>query len=187
MPTSLVVAAEVPHYALQVQDAVGNDRVRLYSSQDQVGVELAGALKNVIAMAAGVCDGLGFGDNAKAALLTRGIVEMTRFGVALGADPVTFHGLAGLGDLVATCFSRHGRNRRAGEAVAKGATLAEITAGPQIVEGATTVRSVHEKATAMGLELPIMQSVYAILYESKPPAEAVRDLMTRRQRREERW
>ncbi|CAN5595639.1 NAD(P)H-dependent glycerol-3-phosphate dehydrogenase [soil metagenome] len=187
LPTSLVVASSNLAFAQQVQDALGSDRFRIYSSNDVIGVELAGALKNVIGLAAGVCDGLGFGDNAKAALLTRGIVEMTRFGVALGADPATFGGLAGQGDLIATCFSRHGRNRRAGERLAKGEPLGDILAGAQIVEGVYTAKSVHDRAAAMGLDLPIMQSVYELLYENKPPALAVKDLMTRAQRREERW
>ncbi len=183
-PTSLVVASSDASYAAEVQDSLGSDRFRIYTSTDPVGVELAGAIKNVLGIAAGVGDGLGFGDNAKAALLTRGIVEMTRFGVAHGADTATFSGLAGLGDLMATCFSRHGRNRRAGERIAQGVPIAEILSGPQIVEGYFTAKSVHERSVVLGLDMPIVRSVYELLYEGKPPAQAVKDLMTRRQRHE---
>jgi glycerol-3-phosphate dehydrogenase (NAD(P)+) len=184
LPTSLVVAAEDLGYAQHVRQVIGSERLRIYSSSDLVGVELAGAVKNVLAIAAGVCDGLGFGDNAKAALLTRGLVEMTRFGVAHGAEAATFQGLAGVGDLIATCFSPHGRNRRAGERLARGVPVTEIIAGPQIVEGYFTAKSVHERSRAMGLEMPIAASVYELLYEGKPASKAVQDLLTRRQRDE---
>ena len=120
LPTSVVAAADDLHLAMWVQERFGTDRFRVYTNADLIGVELAGALKNVIGIAAGVCDGLGFGDNAKAALLTRGLVEMTRFGVALGAEAATFAGLAGIGDLITTCFSPHGRNRRVGDRLGKG-------------------------------------------------------------------
>ena len=125
-----------------VQQRFGTDRFRVYTNADLVGVELAGALKNVIGIAAGICDGLGFGDNAKAALLTRGMVEMTRFGVAHGAEAATFAGLAGIGDLITTCFSPHGRNRRVGDRLGKGEALADVLAGPQVAEGVYTSRSV---------------------------------------------
>jgi glycerol-3-phosphate dehydrogenase (NAD(P)+) len=141
-------------------------------------------LKNVIGIAAGVCDGLGFGDNAKAALLTRGMVEMTRFGVAHGAEPSTFAGLAGIGDLIATCFSPHGRNRRVGYRLGKGEVLSAVLAGPQVAEGVYSSRSVFERVSRMGLEAPIMTGVYRVLHEGKAPLAAVQDLMTRRQREE---
>ncbi|MBX3397875.1 MAG: NAD(P)-dependent glycerol-3-phosphate dehydrogenase [Gemmataceae bacterium] len=179
LPTSVVAASRDPDFALEIQAAFGSDRFRVYTNRDVVGVELAGALKNVLGIAAGICDGLGFGDNAKAALLARGLVEMTRFGVAAGADAATFVGLAGAGDLIATCFSRHGRNRRVGERLGKGESLADILAGPMVAEGVWTARSVAEWAKARGIETPIMTAVHQVLHEGKPPLAAVRDLMTR--------
>src|SRR6185369_9429060 len=144
LPTSLVVAAD-GGLASRVQGWFVTDRFRVYTNGDLLGVELGGALKNVIGIAAGVCDGLGFGDNAKAALLTRGMVEMTRFGVSLGAEAQTFAGLAGIGDLITTCFSPHGRNRRVGDRLGKGEPLADVLAGPQVAEGVPTSRSVYER------------------------------------------
>lgn len=187
LPASAVLASEDAAFAQSVQRSAGSESFRVYTSADARGVELAGALKNVLGIAAGVCDGLDLGDNAKAALVTRGLAEMTRFGVALGADPATFAGLAGIGDLMATCFSRHGRNRRAGERIARGESVRDVISGPQIVEGFFTAKSVHERSTHMGLDLPIMRGVYELLYESKPPVQAVRDLMARRQKTEDRW
>jgi glycerol-3-phosphate dehydrogenase (NAD(P)+) len=178
-PTSLVAASHDAALAEWVQRHCGGDRFRIYTSKDLVGVELAGALKNVMGVAAGICDGLGFGDNAKSALLTRGLVEMQRFGVAHGADPATFGGLAGLGDLITTCFSKHGRNRRAGERIAKGTPLAEVTAGPQVAEGIFTAKSVYERAMAANLDVPICTGVYRILYEGRPARDAVEDLLGR--------
>ena len=178
MPTSVVVAAE-GGLASWVQQRFGTDRFRVYTNGDLVGVELAGALKNVIGIAAGVCDGLGFGDNAKAALLTRGLVEMTRFGVAHGAEPATFHGLAGTGDLIATCFSPHGRNRRVGYRLGTGEPLADVLAGPQVAEGVLTSKSVFERTLRSGIDAPIMTGVYEVLHNGKPPLAAVQDLMTR--------
>jgi glycerol-3-phosphate dehydrogenase (NAD(P)+) len=182
LPTSVVAASPDVGLAGWVQEQFGTDRLRVYTNADLVGVELAGALKNVIGIAAGVCDGLRFGDNAKAALLTRGLVEMTRFGVAYGAVPETFAGLAGLGDLITTCFSPHGRNRRAGVRLARGEPLADVLAGPQVVEGAYTARSVYERAA--GLDLPIMTTVYRILYEGLSPHDAVQDILSRPQKGE---
>ena len=183
MPTSLVVAAE-GGLAARVQGWFATDRFRVYTNGDLIGVELAGALKNVIGIAAGVCDGLGFGDNAKAALLTRGLVEMTRFGVAHGAEPATFAGLAGMGDLITTCFSPHGRNRRVGYRLGRGEPLADVLAGPQVAEGVFTSRSVFERASRSGIEAPIMTGVYQMLYEGKPPLAVVQDLMTRSPKQE---
>jgi glycerol-3-phosphate dehydrogenase (NAD(P)+) len=183
MPTSVVVAAD-GNLAVWVQQRFGTDRFRVYTNGDVIGVELAGALKNVIGIAAGVCDGLGFGDNAKAALLTRGLVEMTRFGVAHGAEPATFQGLAGTGDLITTCFSPHGRNRRVGYRLGRGESLSEVLSGPQVAEGVLTSRSVFERTQRSGIDAPIMTSVYQMLHEGKPPMVAVQDLMTRRQKQE---
>ncbi len=184
MPTSVVAASPDAELAGWVQRHFGGDRLRVYTNHDLAGVELAGALKNVIGVAAGVADGLGFGDNAKAALLARGLVEMTRFGVAHGAEPATFAGLAGVGDLITTCFSKHGRNRRAGERLAQGVTLAALAAGPQVAEGLYTAKSVADRAAAMGLDVPIMSGVHQVLYAGLSPAVAVRELMARAQRGE---
>lgn len=180
LPTSVVVASSDLGLARWVQEHFRTRLFRVYTNLDVIGVELAGALKNVIGIAAGISDGLGFGDNAKAALLTRGVVEMARFGVALGAEHETFFGLAGIGDLITTCVSRHGRNRRVGEQLARGEKPADILAGMTMVaEGVWTARSVHERATKMGLDLPITAEVYRVLYEGKDPRAAVTDLMQR--------
>ncbi len=183
-PTSVVVAANDPTFAAWVQERFGTERFRVYTNSDALGVELAGALKNVIGIAAGICDGLAFGDNAKAALLTRGMVEMTRFGVAHGAEASTFAGLAGIGDLITTCYSPHGRNRRVGYRLGKGEPLSAVLAGPQVAEGVLTSKSAYERVTRMGLEAPIITGVYQVLHEGKAPLAAVQDLMTRRQREE---
>lgn len=181
MPTSVVVAGADGALTAWVQKCFSTDRFRVYTNPDLVGVELAGALKNVIGIAAGICDGLGFGDNAKSALLTRGLVEMTRFGLALGAEHDTFHGLAGVGDLITTCFSRHGRNRAVGERLGRGETLAAIQAStPAVAEGVTTARSVHDRTAPLGLEMPITSAVYRVLYEGVSPADGVSELMARR-------
>lgn len=179
-PTSVVVAAADMGIAAWAQKHLTTDRFRVYTNLDVIGVEFAGALKNVIGIAAGICDGLGFGDNAKAALITRGLVEITRFGVALGAEAATFNGLAGIGDLITTCFSRHGRNRRVGERLAKGESVEAVLAGPMVAEGVNTARSVFERCQRMGIEAPIMTSVYDMLFRGKPPLAAVQELMTRR-------
>jgi glycerol-3-phosphate dehydrogenase (NAD(P)+) len=184
-PTSLVAACAHGATAEAVQASFGSSRLRIYTNLDLLGVELAGALKNVIAIAAGVSDGLGFGDNAKSALLTRGLVEICRFGSVHGAEPGTFHGLAGLGDLVTTCFSPHGRNRRVGAELASGtATLADVLARPQVAEGVYTAKSVYHRVAAMGVEMPIVAGVYEVLYEGKSPRDAVRELLARGQRGE---
>ena len=180
LPTSLVAASTDYDLARWVQQRFSTDRFRVYTNLDPVGVELGGALKNVIGIAAGISEGLGFGDNAKSALLTRGLVEMTRFGVAHGAEAATFAGLAGLGDLITTCVSRHGRNRHVGERLGRGEKLADILRSMTMVtEGVYTARSVHERATRMGLDLPIIAEIYRVLYEDKDPRQAVSDLMLR--------
>ena len=185
MPTSVVVAGTDSSLTTWVQQCFTTERFRVYTNPDLVGVELAGALKNVIGIAAGIGDGLGFGDNAKSALITRGLVELTRFGVALGAEHDTFHGLAGIGDLITTCFSRHGRNRRVGERLGRGEPLDAILATlSAIAEGVTTAKSVHDRIQSLGLEMPITSVVYKILYEGVSPAEGVAELMTRRSKSE---
>jgi glycerol-3-phosphate dehydrogenase (NAD(P)+) len=180
LPATVVVASGDLDLARWIQQAFSTERFRVYTNLDVVGVEMAGALKNIIGIAAGISDGLGLGDNAKAALLTRGLVEMTRFGVALGAEPQTFAGLAGIGDLITTCMSRHGRNRHVGERLARGEKLADILAGMKMVaEGVNTARSVHQRAGHMGISMPISEAVYLILYEDKDPRAAVSELMLR--------
>jgi glycerol-3-phosphate dehydrogenase (NAD(P)+) len=185
-PTSVVAASADMELARWIQARFSTDRFRVYTNLDTVGVELGGALKNIIGIASGISEGLGFGDNAKAALLTRGLVEMTRFGVALGAEPQTFTGLAGMGDLITTCVSRHGRNRQVGERLARGEALADILKSMQMVaEGVYTTHSVHDRAAQMGIEMPITAEVYRVLYEGKDPRSAVTDLMLRRPKREQ--
>lgn len=180
LPTSLVVASRDEALARWVQRLFSSDYFRLYTNADVIGVEMAAALKNVIAIAAGISDGLGFGDNAKAALLTRALVEMVRFSQAQQAEPQTFFGLAGIGDLITTCVSPHGRNRRVGERIGKGEKLKDILASmSQVAEGVFTAKSVHARAQQLGLDLPITCEVYKMLYEDKPPLQAVQDLMLR--------
>ncbi len=185
LPTTVVAAGTDWELARSIQQRFSSGRFRVYTNQDVIGVELGGALKNIIGIAAGIGDGLGFGDNSKSALLTRGLVEIARFGVALGAEHQTFFGLAGMGDLITTCISRHGRNRHVGERLARGERLASIQASMKMVaEGIYTTRSVYHRATQMGLDMPVTTEVYRILYEDKDPATAVRDLMLREPRSE---
>jgi glycerol-3-phosphate dehydrogenase (NAD(P)+) len=186
MPCSVVIGSADAGFALAMQKIFFTDRFRVYASGDLIGVELAGALKNVIGVAAGISDGLGFGDNAKSALLTRGLAEMARFGVAHGADRATFNGLAGMGDLITTCISPHGRNRRVGERLGQGENLADILASSSMVaEGVTTAKSVHERSQRLNLEMPISKAVYEVLYEDKAPLAAVEELMSRTPRSEQ--
>lgn len=187
LPTSVVAASTDQELALFVQKHFRTERFRVYTGLDPVGVELAGALKNVIGLAAGACEGLGYGDNALSALVTRGLAEMTRFGVALGADASTFAGLAGLGDLITTCISKHGRNRTVGFRLARGETLEQVLGSMTMVaEGVTTARAVHERATRMGIDMPITAAVYRVLYENVSPRDAVTELMLRSPKGE-RW
>jgi glycerol-3-phosphate dehydrogenase (NAD(P)+) len=180
LPTTVVVAGQDGDLTKWIQERLSTERFRVYTNPDLVGVEVAGALKNIIGIAAGICDGLGFGDNAKAALLTRGLVEMARFGVALGGHRETFFGLAGMGDLITTCISPHGRNRQVGLRLAKGEKLSEIQATMKMVaEGVFTTRSVHARAAEMKISMPITAEIYRVLYENKAPAAAVNDLMLR--------
>ena len=180
MPSAIVAACGDPSMAQIVQQLFHRPTFRVYTSSDLTGVELGGALKNVIAIAAGMCDGLGFGDNSKAALITRGIVEIRRLGVACGANPETFAGLSGLGDLTVTCFSRLSRNRGLGERIAKGEKLAEIIASTvTVAEGYPTARSAHQLASKLRVATPIIHEVHAMLYEGKNVAQALRDLTSR--------
>jgi glycerol-3-phosphate dehydrogenase (NAD(P)+) len=180
LPASVVAASRDVELARRVQQTFNTERFRVYTNRDPIGVELGGALKNVIGIASGISEGLGLGDNARAALMTRGLAEMARFAVALGAEPATFSGLAGLGDLITTCVSRHGRNRYVGEQLARGRRWGEIRAGMAMVaEGVYTARSVHERAGRMNVAMPITAEVYRVLYEDKDPRAAVADLMLR--------
>ncbi|MER3444748.1 MAG: NAD(P)H-dependent glycerol-3-phosphate dehydrogenase [Meiothermus sp.] len=178
-PAASVVAAAEPGLAQQVQQLLGGPSFRVYTSRDLVGVELGGALKNVIALAAGMVDGLRLGDNAKASLMTRALREIVRFGVAQGAHSETFYGLSGLGDLIATCTSLHSRNRGAGEKIARGATLEELEASKQVVEGVYTVKALHAWGQESGAELPITEAVYRVVYQGERPLEVLSALMGR--------
>jgi len=178
--TVSVVASVEEAFAREVQASFSTPRFRLYTNPDVLGVELGGALKNIIAIAAGACDGLGFGDNTKAALLTRGLAEITRLGLALGARAETFRGLSGVGDLVATCAGRKSRNHRVGYDLARGRRLAEVLADmAQVAEGVETTRAAHRLAERVGVEMPITAAVHAVLFEGLSPEEAVTALMTR--------
>ena len=179
-PTASVIATADAGVAAELQQLFSTGTFRVYTNPDVVGCELGGALKNVVAIAAGVADGLGFGDNTRAALITRGVAELTRLGVALGGQPLTFGGLTGMGDLVATCTSRQSRNRWVGEELARGRALSEITAGTRMVaEGVRTSTAVVELASRVGVEMPIADQVVAVLHGLTPAAEVVAALMGR--------
>ena len=180
LPGAAVIACEDDDLALRLQQAINSPIFRVYVNDDVLGVELCGAAKNVIALAAGGVDGLGLGDNAKAALITRGLVEMTRLGEAFGAQPETFSGLAGMGDLMVTCFHPSGRNRRAGELIARGSTPDEAKAAiGQVVEGLTTAPVLRDVSRRIGVELPITEAVCSVL-EGMPLQELAAGLMGRR-------
>jgi glycerol-3-phosphate dehydrogenase (NAD(P)+) len=180
IPSATVVASPDESAAKLLQEEFMTAAFRVYRNRDLVGVELAGATKNVIALAAGISDGLGFGDNAKASLITRGLAEMTRLGKVMGADPGTFAGLAGMGDLVATCTSRHSRNRAVGERLARGLTADEAQAElGMVAEGVKTAESVRDLALRERIEMPLSLSVYDVIYRGKDPRECVQDLMSR--------
>ena len=185
-PTAVVLAGRDVSAAGALQRALMTERFRVYITGDVLGVELGGAAKNVIALAAGVSDGLGFGVNAKGALVSRGLVELTRLGAALGARKETFFGLAGLGDLVITCMSGKSRNHQVGERIGRGESLDEILKSMTMVaEGVYAARAIHRFACERDLDLPIMQAVYEVLYEGASPLEKLTELMTREPKREE--
>ncbi|MEZ5940124.1 MAG: NAD(P)H-dependent glycerol-3-phosphate dehydrogenase [Planctomycetaceae bacterium] len=180
LPASVVAASGDIALAKTVQELFTTDRFRIYTNSDLIGVELAGALKNVIGLAAGICDGLGYGDNAKSALMTRGIVEMSRFGEVLGAEQSTFSGLAGIGDLITTCISKHGRNRLVGERLGRGEKLSDILQSmDSVAEGVNTSHAVLELANGKGLEMPITAEICAVLNGERSPEEATQSLMQR--------
>lgn len=185
LPTAVVASSPYPAAAEYVQETMMAPTFRVYTNPDIVGVELGGALKNIIALGTGISDGLGFGDNTKAALMTRGLAEITRLGVRLGANPLTFAGLAGVGDLIVTCTSWHSRNRRAGVEIGRGKPVAEALASVRmVVEGVRTTRAAYLLARQHRVEMPITEQTYRVLFEGLPPAEGVKNLMGRSRARE---
>lgn len=184
-PTTVVASAPSDEVTREIQDLFMAPHLRVYWNADLLGVEIAGSVKNVLALAAGISDGLGYGDNTKAAIVTRGIAEIKRLGLAMGADAMTFSGLAGIGDVVVTCMSGHSRNRYFGEQIGKGKSLEEVEESMQMVaEGVKTVVSVRDLAEQYGIEMPITEAVHATLYEGVDPTDAVEELMTRDAKRE---
>lgn len=185
LPTTNVVASENQETAKFIQDILMGESFRIYTSSDVIGVELGGALKNVIALCAGISDGLGYGDNTKAALMTRGLAEIARLGEAMGANPVTFMGLSGVGDLIVTCTSMHSRNRRAGILLGEGNSLDEtLKKVHMVVEGVNTASAAYELAHRYNVEMPIVEQAYSILYNGKNARDAVLELMTREKKGE---
>lgn len=185
LPTTVVIACNDIQVAKEIQDIFITERFRVYTNTDVIGVEIGTSVKNVIAIAAGICDGLGFGDNSKAALITRGLAEMTRLGVAMGGQRDTFSGLAGLGDLITTCVSPYGRNRLVGEQIAKGKKLSQILEEmDQVAEGILTTKSVCKLANKYNVEMPITKEIYNVLFEDKDPIKAVNELMVRKPKSE---
>lgn len=184
-PTTVTVSSLNEKYVKRAQDLFNNESFRVYTSSDVIGIELGGALKNIIALGAGISDGLGYGDNAKAALLTRGLAEITRLGVSLGANPLTFLGLPGVGDLVVTCTSVHSRNWRAGNLLGKGHSLDEVLQQMgMVVEGVRTTKAAYQLAAEQNVEMPITKGIYEILFNHKKPKDVVETLMNRDKREE---
>ncbi len=185
-PTAVVVASKKANLSRAIQHLISNSYFRAYTSSDVIGVEIAGALKNVIAISAGILDGLGFGNNSIAALVTRGIAEITRLGVKLGARKETFSGMAGIGDLVLTCTGKLSRNRQVGYELGQGKTLSAITSKMKMVaEGISTTLSAHQLAQHENVEMPICEQVYQILYKGKDPKKALQNLMSRKLKNED--
>lgn len=185
IPTTCVVGADSKKTACFIQDVFMSERFRVYTSPDVIGIELGGSLKNVIALAAGVVDGLGYGDNTKAALMTRGIAEISRLGVAMGGKMETFSGLSGVGDLFVTCTSLHSRNRKAGYLIGKGYTMEEaMKEVNQIVEGVFSAKAALSLAQKFNIEMPIVEQINLVLFENKSAEDAVNDLLLRDKRRE---
>jgi glycerol-3-phosphate dehydrogenase (NAD(P)+) len=186
VPTATVIACQDSECASELQGFLGSSRFRIYTNDDVISVELGGALKNIFAIAAGASDGLGLGDNTKAALVTRSLAELIRLGTAMGGNVKTFYGLSGAGDLIATCFSKHSRNRRVGEYLGRGQTIGQITSTMQMVaEGIPTTKSAYECAQKLSIDTPITNEVYALLYEGKTPVHAMHDLLERDQKAEQ--
>jgi glycerol-3-phosphate dehydrogenase (NAD(P)+) len=180
LPAAVTVAASSEQVARDIQEVLSTENLRVYTSQDITGVQMGGVIKNIIAIAAGISDGLGLGHNARAALMTRGLAEMTRLAVCMGADPLTLAGLPGVGDLILTCTGALSRNRQVGLSIAAGKTVEEITGGsPMVAEGIRNARTVYRLASRLGVEMPIVEQMYRVIYEGKKPADGVRDLMLR--------
>jgi glycerol-3-phosphate dehydrogenase (NAD(P)+) len=187
MPTTVVAACEDISLSERIQQEFTTEVFRIYTNTDVIGVELAGSVKNVIAIAAGICDGLGLGDNSKGALLTRGLAEIIRLGEKMGGRLETFSGLAGIGDLITTCISRHSRNRKFGELIGQGLSYDEtMKRMVMVAEGVETTKSTHQLAEKLSVEMPITEQVYLTLFQGKPAIQAVKDLMMR-QSKPERW
>jgi glycerol-3-phosphate dehydrogenase (NAD(P)+) len=185
IPTTIVSASKNRKDAEFIQDLFTTETLRVYTNPDVIGVEIGGALKNIIAIGAGISDGLGYGDNAKAALMTRGIREIARLGIELGGREETFKGLTGIGDLIVTCTSMHSRNRRCGILLGEGKTLKEaVESIGMVVEGATTIKAAYKLSQAKNVYMPITQELYRVLYEEKDPLESVSKLMLKRQKHE---
>ena len=185
LPTTVVAASGDEKTAQEIQDLFMTENFRIYTNTDLTGVELGGSLKNVIAIAAGISDGMGFGVNTKSGMLVRGIVEIARLGTAMGAKQETFYGISGLGDLVTTCVSTHGRNRWFGEEIGKGKRPEQVLKSTEmVIEGVGTAESCHELCNKYNVEMPIAEEIYAIIYRGKDPKTAVRDLMTRKKKSE---
>jgi glycerol-3-phosphate dehydrogenase (NAD(P)+) len=185
LPTATVLGCPVAECAEELQRHLGSERFRIYSSDETIGIELGGALKNVFAIPAGVSDGFRLGDNSKAALVTRSLAELLRLGTAMGGNPRTFYGLSGAGDLIATCFSQHSRNRRVGEKLGRGETLEQILSGTHMVaEGIPTSKSAYECARKLNIDTPIIDQIYSVLYEGKRPDQAMQELLGRDQKAE---
>ena len=185
LPTAAVLGCPNHQCAEELQSYLGSERFRIYSSDETIGIELGGALKNVFAIAAGASDGFGLGDNSKSALVTRSLAELLRLGTAMGGNPRTFYGLSGAGDLIATCFSQLSRNRRVGERLGRGETLAQITGSSHMVaEGIPTAKSAYECARKLGIATPIIDQIYSVVHEGKRPADAMQALLARDQKAE---
>ncbi|MBP0957780.1 MAG: NAD(P)-dependent glycerol-3-phosphate dehydrogenase [Oscillospiraceae bacterium] len=184
MPTTVIAASEIPSQAEYVQSVMSNSTLRIYNNDDVIGCEIGGALKNVIALCAGICDGMGFGDNTKAALMTRGIWEISRLGIALGGKQETFAGLSGVGDLIVTCTSMHSRNRRAGILIGQGVSPDEAVKQVGTVEGYFCTKAAYELSRKCGICLPITEKCYNVLYNGASPRDAIRELMGRPKRHE---
>ncbi|GIO22612.1 NAD(P)H-dependent glycerol-3-phosphate dehydrogenase [Oceanobacillus sp. J11TS1] len=184
-PTTVSVSAVSLDRARQAQDLFNSENLRVYTSDDILGIEVGGALKNIIALGAGISDGLGYGDNAKAALITRGLAEIARLGTSLGANPLSFLGLSGVGDLIVTCTSVHSRNWRAGNLLGKGNNLDQVLEEMgMVVEGVRTVQAAHQLAKEQNVEMPITEGIYQVLFEDKNPKDVVDELMNRSKRQE---
>lgn len=180
LPTTLVSTSESMKYAFEVQDLFMTPNLRIYTNDDIIGVEIGGAVKNIIALAAGILDGLGYGDNTKAALMTRGMKEISRIGIALGGRAETFYGLTGMGDLIVTCTSKHSRNRRAGILIGKGKSLDEtLKEVGMVVEGVKACRAFYQLKEKMGISMPITDGLYKVLFEKQNPKEVIVNLMIR--------